>query len=734
MIWRCLLACQNPTLRLCNMKEELFVLIEDERKLVGRRRYYKLDLYEPAGITLSFKSGLFGDISKVTCSYSYSFKLPLTNNNRRILDFAEDIRHESIAIRKRLSCVFIQNGVEIIDNANLYIQSVTNCYNVVMTWDVVPGLIRLKDEDCSLNELGDMGMAYFGTSDVVSMEEGFNNTQSVVYPIYDAGISRVLWERKSDAISTGIFKNNAYPMPTVPVKYLLNKIYERYGFQIDFGQGNELVENGVVPLVGLNLSDEQIEARTMQLGSMIFASINKTITPNFGEPLKVFDAISFFKTSEENDYFEFGFFSINPTNKDDGNIMTLKPKIQGIELRVDGCITAKFKDFKYTWLAEEKDPPTFKVVQLEFQYVAGARSKYTWEERASISGVRVGTDSRYVVYQFDFSSSNGKSPLNCSELNNSYPLLFLFSDAVESISPGMPLIVSVSNTNNCISPRNIDIATNLPDIGCSSFLKSLFFMSGGFPVPDVNGGIKMLYFNEIEKNVEDGRILDWSKKVYGRRDELPESVTFGTSDFAQRNYYLMKSDDIENGTKRDETDVYEVGVGIIDVSDKTAEMTKTIVQVPFYPPYIKNRKWPRIKTGETIKAWEYEDDTNIYSSMSLMDGLKFVEPKPCIGIIENREIRTLDSFGGLVESKRTMAMRVWNGFGSIQENSSYSYLTKMLNSPFVITEKMRLDEVDLKRLDYSIPIYLDKYNSYFAIVSITRDTKGLVKCELIKLP
>ena len=52
----------------------------------------------------------------------------------------------------------------------------------------------------------------------------------------------------------------------------------------------------------------------------------------------------------------------------------------------------------------------------------------------------------------------------------------------------------------------------------------------------------------------------------------------------------------------------------------------------------------------------------------------------------------------------------------------------------MITENLRLNEHDLRMLDYTVPVYLEKYGAYFAIVSISRDSKGVCKCELIKLP
>ena len=81
-----------------------------------------------------------------------------------------------------------------------------------------------------------------------------------------------------------------------------------------------------------------------------------------------------------------------------------------------------------------------------------------------------------------------------------------------------------------------------------------------------------------------------------------------------------------------------------------------------------------------------------------------------------------------------MTMEIWNEFSNIKSNESYDYLQQIIRKPFIIKEQLRLNEFDLLGLDYTRPIYLDKYNSYFVVISIQRDSKGRCNCELIKIP
>ena len=127
-----------------------------------------------------------------------------------------------------------------------------------------------------------------------------------------------------------------------------------------------------------------------------------------------------------------------------------------------------------------------------------------------------------------------------------------------------------------------------------------------------------------------------------------------------------------------------------------------------------------------------------YKKFNSDDTTDFNEAKPAIGIIRPIEQCKYLSTGnppvcqGL--GTYTMLFHVWDGFKCIDEDYSYDSLQSIIYEPVVLTEYVKLSEFDLRDLDYTRPVYLEKYNAYFAIVSIQRDANGKCKCELIKLP
>lgn len=129
------------------VKEELYIIVEGERK--------QLDLTSPSGITLNFVSNLFNDLSKINASYSYTFKLPRTANNVRVLEIVDDVRADGKFTRIKNDAEYVYDGVSLFSNANMYISGVEKeSISAVMTWNVNKGLQELEKHDMSLQELG----------------------------------------------------------------------------------------------------------------------------------------------------------------------------------------------------------------------------------------------------------------------------------------------------------------------------------------------------------------------------------------------------------------------------------------------------------------------------------------------------------------------------------------------------------------------------------------------------
>lgn len=751
------------------MYEELYIIDNDQR--------LKVDLSNPSGITLNFKSNIFEDLSKITCSYTYTFKLPLTANNRRVFDNADDIRADSSKIRLRLKAEYIQNGIPLFSNANLYIESTDTCFNAVMTWDVIDGLQTLKDNDIALHELpndntetgfgpfslnngessdnppsrGDSGIADDGKT-----VHAFDNLALVLGPDYNCGIPHRKWRMTMDSRYRfpGWFTDyETPPMPVVPVYKLVTMINETFGTHFllgkhitsenisDLDNQQEVVEVGVIPLISTNLNSVQLAKRVATLSGLKFENINATLSEKAGDATteaRFPDALTFTSiTIPTSDYFKVGEF----TYSNSGNAGTTRPNVgimpsvNGITVEVDGHIRAVFTD--YYRGGSGGDTPELRIYQRRRSqyrpnvpgYRQTARIFYEWVELATLTGEQDGLNGDFYVYDFNFTMEEMNERLECGPLSSTFatPIIFAFSAKLKDVLEVRPIKVYLVNSSS--GKYKFDVVSNLPDISCLTFMKSLYYMIGAFPSTDAEGNIVPIFYTSILDNLRNGNIVDWSNKGTTDVAALPSKTAYVSGDYAQHNLYLMKSDSDESksDSSSDDADVYYSGRGELSVENQTLSQSKTIIQLPFYAPFNYDKKNPSFDMGQTFKCWtmEKEDGKSV---------INWVDPKPCLGLIRDRNYY-LSTDGGPYEVAGTvMSMIVWNGFANMVGNESYAYLQRIMRKPFVITENLLLNEHDLRHLDYAVPVYLSKYGAYFAIVSITRDSNGISKCELLKLP
>ena len=503
-----------------------------------------------------------------------------------------------------------------------------------------------------------------------------------------------------------------------------------------------------MPLVKTGLTDEQYAARTAILTD--FQSHNYKLVLGSLEILP-FDAwdgnkypqiISFdIQQPQNNNYFTVGNGgNVNPSinwvfyKKDStgGKIVLVeKFKLDGhIRVVFDGWTTAESKMSIYHRIAESdnNDPTKFNITMKEVGSVTGRFVAYE-----NVDGKTCD------VIEFDFRKSQGLSPIEIEDEGSSsyYPFFFNFNRVVKRIVEGRVEITPMGKLSDDVVNKGYetDVFSNLPDISCLEFMKSLFYVMGAFPGLSRDGEIIPLRYSTIRRNISNGNTADWSEKITSAVHENPEKIAFKVSGFGQNNYFLLKNDDLDQTEPEEGEDVYETGKMKIVCDNNSLERNKTIIQIPWFGPYLKSGKCPSLATEKDMKYQEFDPNDYKYSNC---------EAKPALGLIvpgaEGTYNSSYDSSGNLLSATYTpngtyrMFMIVLNPFRDVYESDDYDYLQEIVYHPYIITESFRLDEFDLRDLDFTRPVYLEKYNAYFAIVSIQRDASGKCKCELIKLP
>lgn len=237
------------------------------------------------------------------------------------------------------------------------------------------------------------------------------------------------------------------------------------------------------------------------------------------------------------------------------------------------------------------------------------------------------------------------------------------------------------------------IGINLPDISVVDFIKQICWLFGLFAIKS-DTGVSFIPVNKIIDNRD--KAVDWSKKLVPTEWTAKEtSYTFG--DFAQKNYFRYEEN--ENAKSAD---------GYMVVQNKTLDHEKDLVKLPYTAGGDNGdmRAVPYFKWSEDGTTIELEDcGDRIMQLVIYFDS-------------QGKEDARLD-FSDLKFQNRV------SRFGL----SSYQDLIKL---PFVIKDTFRLTEIDLKNLDYTIPVYIERYAAFFAIISI-KSQGDYSECELLKL-
>ena len=189
------------------------------------------------------------------------------------------------------------------------------------------------------------------------------------------------------------------------------------------------------------------------------------------------------------------------------------------------------------------------------------------------------------------------------------------------------------------------------------------------------------------------RAYDWTKKVVATyKENKPNMLEYRLNDFAQLNYLRYKEDSTVNGS-------YD---GALQVLDYTLDSERDILTLPFAGTDMAGGV-------ASIKLYKYDSDGK--------SSLEKVEPRILLCTDD------ADVLKGTFEEL---------DFSSVI-NSYYKSYSEVIYMPKVITEKIEINDIELRDLDMTVPIYLAQYGRYYAIISIKAEDTGICECKLLQL-
>ena len=198
-------------------------------------------------ITLSYKSNLLTDISKIISNRSYTIRLPKTAKNLALIECSHLPSSISRYPYLKHKGTLLRNGVEMIKNANVVLLETGETIEVALTWGNVTNFAGVVNDGKKLTDITHGTVE--GVDWVIWSNKGSNSAQ---FPLIDYGFN-------SD-------DPNVWYHPVVTVKWILDKIQEQSGVTFNFPSDKLTVINKmIIPLLTRNDSQEIYDAYPMTL-------------------------------------------------------------------------------------------------------------------------------------------------------------------------------------------------------------------------------------------------------------------------------------------------------------------------------------------------------------------------------------------------------------------------------------------------------------------------------------
>lgn len=344
-------------------------------------------------------------------------------------------------------------------------------------------------------------------------------------------------------------------------------------------------------------------------------------------------------------------------------------------------------------------------------------------------------------------------------LNTGDKLSFKVSGAGSGIDVLAGSYITFSIDNKISEGSLVELSETLPELTCADILKDILIRYGLILNTDYERKIiNINQFSTIKNNIHLAK--DWSSKLDISEDIYSEYNTL-IDNYAKVNKFKNKEDSSDSLLK-DYLNKYDTGFGdgSFSIDNDFIEAEKDLYESCFAPT-ICSYAFKFSILGEPI-SYAYLPRIQRYDS----DGNLTQKPIPRIAIyygdIDYSEIASdpfvISSSDGdytyntvpfiyfykedigttLKEFKENLCfgdpfVDQPNGINLIDRN--YSDYIKVFNEGYLFYASIRINEIDMNQLDYSIPIYLQRYKSYYALNKIDgyQGDGSSTPCELIKL-
>lgn len=471
-------------------------------------------------ITLSYKSNLLTDISKIISNRSYTIRLPKTAKNLALIECSHLPSSTSRYPYLKHKGTLLRNGIEMIKNANVVLLETGETIEVALTWGNVTNFAGVVNDGKKLTDITHGTVE--GVDWVIWSNKGSNSAQ---FPLIDYGFN------SGDP--------NVWYHPVVTVKWILDKIQEQSGVTFNFPSDKLTVINKmIIPLLTRNDSEELYSKYPINLVGTGIGRDNRVVN-YFGLNINFNGDDTQRKYGETIDY-----------QQQNSTVKAYRISYDSDKSHIKGTVMTVFRS---------------TTISIDYLTVE------LWMDRTSIATFRpisyqVNNNLWTVGFNIDctFNTSAGQTISLGLLSGRGY-----FSSASDAGS-NTNLNLTLSARGEISFGEKFPLVPNLPDIKQIDFIKAVASIVDLFALPDGENGIKFIPFDNLSANKS--KAVDWTNRVIMAYNSVtPRNLQYTLDNIAQNNWFRYKEDDNVMGN-------YD---GNIQVDDATIEYERDAITLPF---------------------------------------------------------------------------------------------------------------------------------------------------------
>lgn len=655
-----------------------------------------MDLPTDSVIALSFAVNTLFDVKTIQGNVSNNITLPPTKNNLKNLGFLNNLNIDlSNTVRKRASCRYVQNGIEVLSNGVVEYGTISNKGIAIVITSGNIDFFDLLDGSIQKLDLSDFDHTY----DFFSIPPSRLNRVGYVYPVINYG----------DLNNASSHVNLRTMRPATFVKTVVDYIVKETGFELI----NELETNP--------LTSDHYRRMILPFSNDNFEHSQRAIDDikNLELLAEATNSYHFVFPNGADTHTIYGQF--NNIIKDDTHSFSLNERytctrdfVADITVNITRIYFTKFflafgQSASNDWIDFNilingvSSSGTTRITIPGYSSGTGLFTLTSNNITVQMTGVRLRVGDVIQVQMHAINDFHGTGPACTVDV---YPVVdFSIVPAISGVQFG----------------EVVQLEATLPDISKKDFLKAVANMFGGIVQTDnQHKTVHIVPFFFIKKNTD--KAVDWSDRVVNRDSE---QIALSLGDYSQTNTGMYDNDDSINPPDYAFAD-------ILIADENLPTIAKELFTLPFSAS--KDTNVMNGMKSMLIKKIAVITDTDFTLS---------VNPRiAMVDFVDGVTLNYKDDLNPLFTQTVTDSVPQTYFASTIQVdlmmqtffNRYYKEIIFMLNDQRKITVPLKLKEIDIQALDFFIPVYLDIYANYFYISKINSYVHGRpCNVDLIKL-